>query len=161
MTISIAWIRNAGRYNELIVASDSRLSSAGHVDICQKVFPLPRGDAFLAFSGDTIIAFPFFFQLRAAIEDFHQATDRSQDVTELYGRVLELLNFYRDSWLDTDPNEFEPAMRTTRFLFEGWSWRNSSFTQFSTANNSSGLMLSETLSGRSVSLYQTARCASA
>lgn len=127
MTISIAWIRNAGKYNELVVASDSRLSSAGHVDICQKVFPLPRGDAFLAFSGDTIIAFPFLFQLQAAVENFHQSTDRSQDVTQLLGRVLELLNCYRDAWLDTDPTDFEPAMRTTRFLFGGWSWRYKQF----------------------------------
>ncbi|SNT01624.1 hypothetical protein SAMN05216374_2316 [Tardiphaga sp. OK246] len=127
MTISIAWIRKAGKYNELVVASDSRLSSAGHVDICQKVFPLPRGDAFLAFSGETIIAFPFLFQLQAAVEDFHQSTDRSQDVTQMLGRVIALLNLYRDSWLNTDPLEFEPAMRTTRFLFGGWSWRYKQF----------------------------------
>src|ERR1700674_5453116 len=43
MTISIAWIRKSGMSRELIVASDSRLTSVGHVDICQKVFPLPRG----------------------------------------------------------------------------------------------------------------------
>lgn len=127
MTISIAWIRNAGKANELVVASDSRLSSVGHVDICQKVFPLSRGDSFLAFSGDTIVAFPFLFQLRAAIEDFHQSSDRSQDVTELYARVLQLLNFYRDSWRDVHPKEFESAMRTTRFIFGGWSWRYKQF----------------------------------
>jgi hypothetical protein len=147
MTISIAWIRRAGPSNELLVASDSRLSSVGHVDICQKVFPLPRGDAFLAFSGDTIIAFPFLFQLQSAIEDYHQSTDRSQDVTTLHGRVLNLLNFYRNSWLDTDADEFERAMRTTRFLFGGWSWRyrrffiypiqySKNYKQFSTPRNS-------------------------
>lgn len=127
MTISIAWIKKTGKYDELVVASDSRLSSAGHVDICQKVFSLSRGDAFLAFSGQTIIAFPFLFQLQAAVEDFHQSTDRSQDVPQLLHRVLELLNFYRDSWSDTDPVEFEPAMRGTRFLFGGWSWRHKQF----------------------------------
>jgi hypothetical protein len=38
MTLSIAWIRKAGQSRELIVASDSRLTSAGYVDVCQKVF---------------------------------------------------------------------------------------------------------------------------
>jgi hypothetical protein len=123
MTLSIAWIRKSGMSRELIVASDSRLTSAGHVDICQKVFPLPRGDAFLAFCGDTILAFPFLFQVESAIEDFQKSSDRSQDVTTLLGRVVTLLNSYREAWCDTDTADFERAMQTTRFLFGGWSWR--------------------------------------
>jgi hypothetical protein len=123
MTISIAWIRKSGMSRELIVASDSRLTSVGHVDICQKVFPLPRGDAFLAFCGETILAFPFLFQVESAIEDFQKSSDRSQDVTALLGRVLELLNLYRNAWRDTDAADFEQGIKTTRFLFGGWSWR--------------------------------------
>lgn len=123
MTLSIAWIRKSGISRELIVASDSRLTSAGHVDICQKVFPLSRGDAFLAFCGDTILAFPFLFQIEAAIEDFQKSADRTQDVPSLLGRIVDLLNDYKEAWQDTDPGDFERAMQTTRFLFGGWSWR--------------------------------------
>jgi hypothetical protein len=122
MTLSVAWIRKSGVSRELVVASDSRLTSVGHVDICQKVFPLPRGDAFLAFCGDTILAFPFLFHIESAIEDFHKSFDRSLDVTRLLGRVLELVNAYKDAWQDTDAEDFANAMRTTRFLYGGWSW---------------------------------------
>lgn len=107
MTLSIAWIRKSGISRELIVASDSRLTSAGHVDICQKVFPLSRGDAFLAFCGDTILAFPFLFQIEAAIEDFQKSADRTQDVPSLLGRIVDLLNDYKEAWQDTDPGDFE------------------------------------------------------
>jgi hypothetical protein len=123
MTLSIAWIRRSGVSQELVVASDSRLSSVGHVDICQKVFPLSRGDSFLAFCGDTILAFPFLFQLQSAILDFQKSSDRSEDVTRLLGRVLTMLNFYLAAWQDTEPTDFQNATRTTRFLFGGWSWR--------------------------------------
>ncbi len=48
--------------------------------------------------------------------------NRSQDVTALLGRVLELANLYKDAWQDTDAEDFAYAMQTTRFLFGGWSW---------------------------------------
>ena len=127
MTISIAWIRRAGKSQELIVASDSRLTSVGHVDVCQKIFPLERGDSFFAFCGDTILAFPFVFQLQSSIRNFRKAADRSEDVTTLLDRVLRLLNAYRDSWIDTIESDIENTNRTTRFLFGGWSWREGKF----------------------------------
>jgi Putative serine esterase (DUF676) len=57
MTITIAWTRTAGATKELLIASDSRLTGVGHVDVCQKIFPLDRGDSFFGFCGHTILAF--------------------------------------------------------------------------------------------------------
>jgi hypothetical protein len=70
VTISIAWIRSVGQTKELIVASDSRLTSVGHVDVCQKIFPLSRGDCFFGFCGQTILAFPIVFQIISTIGNF-------------------------------------------------------------------------------------------
>jgi hypothetical protein len=127
VTIAIAWTRRAGPSQELIVASDSRLSSVGHVDICQKIFPLERGDSFLAFCGDTALAFPLVFQVQSAIENFRRAADRSEDVPKLLSRVLELINSYRAAWKDCDGDVVAEENRTTRFMFGGWSWQRGRF----------------------------------
>ncbi|MGO8253451.1 hypothetical protein ACC792_21040 [Rhizobium ruizarguesonis] len=127
MTIVIAWTRKVAKATELMVASDSRLTSAGHVDVCQKVFPLARGDAFFAFCGDTALAFPLIFQINSAIANYRPASDRGEDVPELLTRILTLLNAYRRSWKDTDAADHADSIRTTRFLFGGWSWRLNEF----------------------------------
>jgi hypothetical protein len=123
MTIAIAWIRGAGPSQELMVASDSRLTCVGYVDICQKIFPLDRGDSFLAFCGDTALAFPLIFQVQSAIENFRRAADRSEDVPQLLARVLELINSYRSAWKDYDSDVVAAENKTTRFMFGGWSWQ--------------------------------------
>ncbi|MDW9439222.1 MULTISPECIES: hypothetical protein [Sinorhizobium] len=127
MTIVVAWTRKVGPATELLVASDSRLTSAGHVDVCQKVFPLSRGDAFFAFCGDTALAFPLIFQINSAIANYQPAADRREDVPELLNRILTLLNAYREAWKDTDAADHADSVRTTRFLFGGWSWRQNRF----------------------------------
>ncbi|WP_144578046.1 hypothetical protein [Agrobacterium sp. DE0009] len=127
MTIVIAWTRKVGPATELIIASDSRLTSAGHVDVCQKVFPLARGDSFFAFCGDTALAFPLIFQVNSAIANYQPAADRREDVPELLNRILTLLNAYREAWKDTDAADHADSIRKTRFLFGGWSWRANKF----------------------------------
>lgn len=109
------------------MASDSRLTSAGHVDICQKIFPLSRGDAFFAFCGDTFIAFPLIFQIQSAIENFKKAKDRSEDVTVLVDDILLLINSYREAWIDTIQADVDEENKVTRFIFGGWSWRHGKF----------------------------------
>jgi hypothetical protein len=129
MTIAIAWTRrgSASSLQEMVVASDSRLSSAGHVDICQKIFPLDRGDSFLAFCGDTTLAFPLIFQIQSAIENFRRAADRSEDISKLLARILELINSYRGAWKETDTQVTLEENKFTRFMFGGWSWQYQRF----------------------------------
>lgn len=127
MTIVIAWTRKIGNGRELLVSSDSRLTSAGYVDVCQKIFPLIRGDAFFAFCGDTALAFPVIFQINSAIANYRPAIDRGEDVPELLSRILTLLNEYQRSWKDTDKMDHAETVRTTKFLFGGWSWRLNRF----------------------------------
>ena len=47
MTLVAAWIRQRSERDELIVASDSRLSFGARWDCCPKVFPLAREDSVL------------------------------------------------------------------------------------------------------------------
>ena len=127
MTIAIAWTRGVGPLRELVVASDSRLTGGGHVDTCQKIFPLERGDSFLAFCGDTALAFPLIFQIQSAINNYRSAADRGEDVSKLLGRILQLINAYKDAWKDFDPEVADTDNTITRFLFGGWSWQFGKF----------------------------------
>ncbi len=56
MTITIAWERKLSTYSEILFCSDSRLNGGGNIDVCQKVFALPREDAAIGFCGSTLIA---------------------------------------------------------------------------------------------------------
>ena len=94
MTLSIAWVRESSAGQELTFASDSRLSGGGHVDQCQKVFSLPREDCCIAFSGSTMIAYPFILQLQNAISQFNRSLNREIDIVGVKARVLSLLNFF-------------------------------------------------------------------
>jgi hypothetical protein len=123
MTLAVVWTRpTTGPLHELVVASDSRLTSSGHVDICQKIFPLLRGDCFLAFCGDTALAFPLIFQVQASIQNFRPAVERRQDITQLLPQILQLINAYRYAWQDYDDVVVDIENTTTKFLFGGWSW---------------------------------------
>jgi hypothetical protein len=127
MTIAIAWTKRAAGLHELVVASDSRLTSAGHIDVCQKIFPLARGDSFLAFCGDTMFAFPLIFQVQFALQNFEPSIDRSEDISRLETRVLDIINSFRGAWRDYDLDAFESDVKKTRFLLGGWSWKRNRF----------------------------------
>ena len=65
MTLLTSWVRKRSDGNEeLIIASDSRINSAGNLDCAPKILPLPRGDAAIAFAGDTYFGYPLILQLQ-------------------------------------------------------------------------------------------------
>ena len=127
MTISVAWVRSLGNTNELIFASDSRLSGGGNVDQCQKVFPLPREDCCISFAGCTTIAYPFIAQLQNSIVEYKKFMDRIVDINKFKGRVLWLLNKFISSHEDVVDEYFERDLIQTSFIFGGRSWKNSQF----------------------------------
>jgi hypothetical protein len=127
MTISIAWVREKQGANELIFASDSRLTGGGHVDCCQKVFPLPREDCGIAFCGQSFLAYPFIFQLTSFIADYKKGNDRAVDLSQMQNRISTLLNSFLDSHENQVPQSFADDLRQTQFLFGGWSWKHSKF----------------------------------
>lgn len=126
MTLSVAWIRKLVDGEELLFASDSRLTGGGHVDACQKIFSLPREDCAIAFCGHTFIAYPFIFQLQNMISEHKRTLDRAVDITELKGKITPLLNGFIASYKDP-AGDFSAELAETSFLFGGWSWRRSAF----------------------------------
>jgi hypothetical protein len=125
MTISLAWVRKVGAVNELVAASDSRLSFGCRWDCCPKVIALPRGDSALCFAGNTMYAYPVMLQAIAAISQHPRLLSRGMDLEELKGYLLRVLNSMV-SLIHDLPHGVENAPDTT-FLLGGWSWRRNRF----------------------------------
>lgn len=125
MTISIAWVRNVGSVEELVFASDSRLSFGCRWDCCPKSLALPRGDAAISFAGNTMYAYPVILQAIAATSQHPKLMSRGMNLDELKGHLLRVLNgmvsLVQDlpKGIDHDPD--------TTFLFGGWSWKHNRF----------------------------------
>lgn len=100
MTITIAWERRLSNYSELLFCSDSRLTGGGNIDVCQKVFPLPREDGAIGFCGSTIIAYPIINQFLSYVSHHKQNLDRALDGSELPKRFASLANKFLLSYID-------------------------------------------------------------
>lgn len=124
MTIAVAWTRTVADTHELLIASDSRLSGGGgHVDICQKVFPLARGDVAMGFCGTTSRAYPVVLQILNFVNNSPKALSRGMDITDLKQAILEVVNEFRDAYQQTDDFDLDDDDRATLFLLAGFSWK--------------------------------------
>jgi hypothetical protein len=128
MTLVTAWIRQLKDRDELVVASDSRLSGYGRWDCCPKLFPLQRNDSLLAFSGDTAFAYPILLQFEKSIPNYRKALSREQDITHLRPHLLNIIESMRNDIRElprgTDSQQF-------RVLFAGFSHITNSFKAWS------------------------------
>jgi hypothetical protein len=122
MTITIAWLRRRKQTTELVIASDSRLRSYGHMDQAQKLFILARGDCCLAFCGDAQVAYPLFIQVATALDNFGKTRTRASDTIDIRPNIRDILNNLIDSW-DATLDEKRQQLADTKILFGGWSWR--------------------------------------
>lgn len=127
MTLTMAWIRNSGESQELIFCSDSRLRFGCAWDSCQKIFPLPRGDCAIAFSGDTQFAYPFIHTASNAIS-FHRASSRRQiDLCEAKSVLLNAINATLSEIRDLPRGREKFEEPDLRLLFGGFSWKKKKF----------------------------------
>ncbi len=128
MTLVTAWIRQLKSHDELVVASDSRLSGYGRWDCCPKLFPLQRDDSLLAFSGDTAFAYPILLQFEKSIPNYRKSLSREQDITHLRSHLLNIIESMRADICGlprkTDSQEF-------RVLLAGYSHIANSFKAWS------------------------------
>lgn len=123
MTLSIAWIRRIQSVEELVIASDSRLRFGCAWDCCPKVFPLPRGDAVIAFAGDTMYAYPLINQIKNVIEHHWRSLSRGQDLTDFKGHLLRVANDMCEQIDDLPPGQEERDAPDAGFLLGGYSWK--------------------------------------
>lgn len=131
MTLVAAWIRPISSGEQLVVASDSRLSFGARWDCCPKIFPLARNDSILAFCGDTAFAYPVLLQLVNAILNYEKALSRELDITDLRAHFIKVIDSMRSLVTDIpkgangiDPTDF-------KLLFAGYSTRARTFKAWS------------------------------
>ncbi|KFK87813.1 hypothetical protein IX27_18130 [Streptomyces sp. JS01] len=125
MTLTMAWVRKVGGVEEMVIASDSRLRSLGAWDAAPKILPLPRGDAAIAFAGETDYAYPMMIQVANSISFYHGALTRRQPLAKLKGHLIRVINLMLDQLKDVPANLKEaPA---AFFLLAGYDWTSAEF----------------------------------
>ena len=124
MTVCVAWIRRIGGCEELVFASDSRLSGGRSLDFCPKILALSRSDCAIAFAGDTDFAYPLMLQLSMGIETYHRSKSRAMDIRELKTHALKVFNSFADAVHDYVESMDKPNVS---FIFGGYSWIHRKF----------------------------------
>ena len=119
---------------ELVIASDSRLRSAGEADECQKIFPLFGGRFCLAFCGDTQLAFPIINVVEASLKNSTKLFDNSQDITDIKPHLASIINQLNIN-RSIEPSEKFAECMATKFLLCGYSWKSNRFVIFKIAFN--------------------------
>lgn len=127
MTISVAWVRTAGKSQELMFASDSRLCFGARWDCCPKILALPRNDAAISFAGDTHYAYPVMLQAIAAVMQHPKTLNRGLDLRDLKGHLLRVLNDMLALVHDLPKVEGLDHTPKTDFLLGGWSWKSNHY----------------------------------
>jgi hypothetical protein len=125
VTLTLAWLRTECGNPEIVIASDSRLRPFAW-DAAPKIFPLPRGDAVLAFAGGAFYAYPMILQIIKATTSWNPALNRQQDLNKYKGHLLRLLNGMLDEISEplSDPSGEVPD---ALFILAGYSWSEARF----------------------------------
>lgn len=132
MTISVAWVRKVRNYEELVFASDSRLSGdSNYFDCCPKILTLGRHHCAIAFGGATNQAFPMMLQLANAMHLHEPLKVGAVDVASARTHALKIFDVMYDL-LKPDKLIFPPVEEAQldhdlQFLFGGFDWMKKSF----------------------------------
>jgi hypothetical protein len=125
MTLNIAWVRTTSKNSEeLVFASDSRVSGGRRIDCVPKILSLPRNDCAICFAGGTDFAYPLMLQLALAIESHFKSRTRGMDIHLLRKHTLNVFNSMVDSIHNyTDGMQIPDAA----FIVGGYSWLYKAF----------------------------------
>lgn len=123
MTLTLAWLRTETGYEELVVASDSRLRGGYAWDAAPKLMVLPRSDSFIAFAGATDVAYPLMIQAVNTVSAWSGALSRRQPLDELKGHLLRVFDRMLEELSETVASRHTEAL----FIFGGYSWKAKRF----------------------------------
>lgn len=127
MTLAVAWRRQILGVDELLVATDSRLTGSMVWDVGPKLFGLSRGDAVIAFAGSTLYAYPLVQQIRVSLDAYGKTRTRAQDITSLPQHFLNLLDSMVDGKLLRDLVRPKAQELDIQILLAGYSWQYSRY----------------------------------
>lgn len=125
MTLVTAWVRATPGGNELVVASDSRLTGGLLLNHAPKIFRLERQDAVIAYCGPTIIAYPILLQIKASLDGYEETRSRILDIVHLKAHIEKVIESLRSKVSDLPSND--GTNREFKFLLAGYSWKTSTF----------------------------------
>ena len=124
MTICAAWVRKVGGHEELLVASDSRLSGGRSIDYCPKLLVLPRLDCAVCFAGSTDLAYPLMLQLSLAAEAHPPSFKRVLDLRPFVTHAVKVFNGMAGAIRTPVAELKEPDVS---FILAGYSWKRKEF----------------------------------
>ncbi|MBI3169597.1 MAG: hypothetical protein HYZ22_14025 [Chloroflexi bacterium] len=125
MTVVVAWTRKlTDRCEELLIATDSRLSGGRNIDCSPKVLPLSRSDCAICFAGDTDFAYPMMLQFVLAIDSYRPSRTRGLDFTEIRSHALKVFDAMANKVYTPIPDMKIPDVS---FLLGGYSWIHKRF----------------------------------
>lgn len=127
MTLCIAWIREAGEDEELIFATDSTLTGGEKWNHGVKLFELPRTDCLICFAGQTLRAYPLILNLISTLKHNEELNNPALDINEVLKGIVILFNELVNSIFDYPVGVAEEIGSEAKFLFGGWSWKDSRF----------------------------------
>lgn len=125
MTLIASWIRVTPGGEELVVASDSRVTGGLKLDHAPKIFQLERQDAVIAYCGQTIVAYPILLQIKASLDGHEETRSRVLDLVHLKAHIEKVIGSLRSEIGDL-PSQ-DGTNRAFKFLLAGYSWKMSAF----------------------------------
>jgi hypothetical protein len=112
-----------GGVEELVLATDSRLTGGHTWDAGPKLIPLERGDCALCFAGHTAYAYPVLLHIANYVAMYERARSRALDLTAFKGHVLRVVQ----DLLDDVSEPVTPPHREFGLVLGGYSWRYGDF----------------------------------
>lgn len=125
MTLVAAWIRRTVGVEELVVASDSRLTGGIALNHAPKLFPLERADSLLAYCGPTVVAYPILLQVKASLDANEKTRRRLIDIVDLKVHIEKSIEGLRAQIKDLPSGD--ATNRAFKFLLAGYSWKHGCF----------------------------------
>jgi hypothetical protein len=113
---------------QLVFASDSRISAGEKFDACPKMLALPRGDCGIAYAGTSGDALSMMLQLSLAIQSYPAAMKRSLELSALRTHALKIFNaMLKEIKVEQIRGNPSTIRTNASFVFGGYSWKRKEF----------------------------------
>ncbi len=118
MTISTVWQRKFAGVDEIIFASDSRLSAGYRWDCAQKIFPIEGPNFCISFAGHADFAFPCIFQFQCMVKNYPRFATGAAPIAVAAKDFLAIVNQLHELVDDRMLAQFHQ----TEFLLAGYDF---------------------------------------